>query len=115
MDKPTLCLDFDGVIHSYESGWQGVATIPDPPTPGARSFVERAMEHFRVVIFSTRCASSEGRAAIARWLYNNDFPQLTIAKTKPPALITIDDRALTFTGEWPELEDLLAFKPWNRA
>ena len=27
---------------------------------------------------------------------------------------TLDDRALTFTGEWPELADLLAFKPWYR-
>lgn len=31
MGKPILCLDFDGVIHSYASGWKGADVIPDPP------------------------------------------------------------------------------------
>jgi len=30
MSKPILCLDFDGVIHSYSSGWKGADVIPDP-------------------------------------------------------------------------------------
>jgi hypothetical protein len=34
MRKPILCLDFDGVLHSYTSGWKGAAVIPDPPVPG---------------------------------------------------------------------------------
>lgn len=34
---------------------------------------------------------------------------------KPPAKITIDDRALTFTGVWPEWSALESFKPWNKA
>lgn len=33
---------------------------------------------------------------------------------RPPATITIDDRAITFTGEWPDMETLINFKPWNK-
>ena len=37
MGKKTVVFDFDGVIHSYKSGWQGSATIiPDPPVPGIK-------------------------------------------------------------------------------
>ena len=39
MSKPILCLDFDGVIHSYSSGWKGAAVIPDPPVDGAMRFI----------------------------------------------------------------------------
>jgi hypothetical protein len=33
---------------------------------------------------------------------------------KPSAMVTIDDRALTFDGRWPAVQSLLAFRPWNK-
>lgn len=114
--KPTLCLDFDGVLHGYQSGWQGVETIPDPPVPGAIEFCRAAVERFTVVVHSSRCADVVGLQAVAEWLDDQGFPEeIQVAGVKPPAFITLDDRALTFTGTWPDLDDLAAFVPWTRA
>ncbi len=35
--KGTVVFDFDGVIHSYTSGWQGEGVANDPITPGIQS------------------------------------------------------------------------------
>ena len=38
--KKIVVMDFDGVIHSYKSGWKGVTEIPDPPVEGVKEFIE---------------------------------------------------------------------------
>lgn len=128
MNKPILCLDFDGVIHSYTSGWKGAEIIPDPPVPGALEFLQEAVKHFRVAIFSSRSHQPGGAVAMRTWLGAHIlkrqsitelgdppwFAQLEWPMEKPPALVTIDDRAITFDGTWPSIESLKAFKPWNK-
>lgn len=124
--KPILCLDFDGVVHSYTSGWQGHDVISDPPVRGAIAFMLQALNHFDVQIYSTRSTYQYGRTAMRQWLKKHadatwyltpDGPGLEDIKfphTKPPALVTIDDRTITFIGEWPAMETLLNFQPWNK-
>lgn len=126
MNKPILCLDFDGVIHSYSSGWKGADVVPDPPVEGAIAFMLGALNHFDVVIFSSRSNQSGGLDAMRAWLRDEsgaawhesvDGPgieNVRFVTEKPPALVTIDDRALTFDGTWPDIAGLLAFKPWNK-
>ena len=123
MKKPILCLDFDGVIHSYSSGWKGADQIPDPPVEGAMDFINRALDHFRVSIFSSRSGHPDGIYAMQKWLrrywldaglLGERAQEIEWAKEKPSAFITIDDRALTFDGTWPDFETLKAFKPWNK-
>lgn len=65
---PILCLDFDGVLHSYASGWKGAGTIPDLPVPGAITFLVNATLSFEVAIFSSRSKSLAGRWAMKRWV-----------------------------------------------
>lgn len=134
MTKPILCLDFDGVCHSYLSGWQGADVIPDPPVPGLFKFLERAAIHFDIQVFSSRSNQLGGIPAMTGWFakYWTEYvfhkaPELrekfseffcpdwiTFPTEKPAAFLTIDDRALTFTGEWPDMEMLREFKPWYR-
>ena len=125
MGKPILCLDFDGVIHSYESGWKGADKIPDPPVPGALAFIAEAVNHFDVYVFSSRSNQSGGRFAMQAWLrghmcaaYQGDghdiVDEIKWPDAKPPAMVTIDDRALTFDGTWPAIDTLKAFQPWNK-
>ncbi len=119
--KPILCLDFDGVLHSYTSGWKGVDIIPDPPVPGAMQFLVGATEAFQVSIFSSRSKDRAGVQAMRKWLrycleeegFSEEVElEIDFSAEKPPAMLTIDDRALTFTGRWPSIEELKAFKPW---
>jgi hypothetical protein len=117
--KPILCLDFDGVLHSYSSGWKGADVIPDPPVPGALAFLREAVKHFRVAIFSSRSNQPGGLLAMQQWLGDHTEDGITLAELewpleKPPAFVTLDDRVICFTGEWPSMEALLAFKPWNK-
>lgn len=124
--KPTLCLDFDGVIHSYQSGWQGADRVDDDPTPGALAFIERAQAHFRVAVFSSRSQQPGGLPAMQRWLdqqlrrYTDANRAAAIYRAiewptaKPAAFLTLDDRAMTFCGVWPTIETLRAFEPWYK-
>ena len=127
MAKPILCLDFDGVLHSYKRGWMGAHIIGDPPVEGAVEFLQAASEHFIIAIFSSRSNEEGGIEAMKRWLarafapHNQEMStrdhellrEIQWPSEKPPAMVTLDDRAITFTGEWPSVESLLAFKPWN--
>lgn len=127
-DKPILCLDFDGTLHAYSSGWRGHAIAADPPTPGAMGFLHEALNHFTVFIHSARSATSEGRRCMHAWLlrhYAEHF-DLTFDQaaqelrkvhwpiTKPHAWVSIDDRAIQFNGKWPSMSELREFRPWNR-
>ncbi len=127
--KPILCLDFDGVIHSYRSGWTGADNVADLPVAGSMDFICQALQKFDVQIYSSRSGQEGGIWAMQQWLTHhmqvfldcdeavaNEIACFKVKwpTEKPPAMVTIDDRAITFTGTWPAIRDLEAFKPWNK-
>jgi len=120
MSKPILCLDFDGVIHSYTSGWKGATNIPDPPVAEALYFLGEAANNFTVAIYSSRSHQEGGIRAMQGYLIEHglkwDFVvhDLIWPTYKPSAMVTIDDRAITFTGKFPTISELIIFKPWNK-
>jgi hypothetical protein len=130
-----LALDFDGVLHSYKSGWKGPRTIPDEPVEGAIEFVESfILTHctypesmcamaptgqWELCIYSSRSRYFGGRSAMRRWLVKHGMDPrfLEVIKFplfKPPATVQLDDRAIMFTGNWPEFHEITEFRPWNK-
>lgn len=121
MGKPILCLDFDGVLHSYTSGWKGADNIPDEPVPGGAEFIRAALNYFEVQVYSSRSGQAGGINAMQTWMIermglgsNLVLEGIGWPDEKPAAMVTIDDRALTFDGTWPSIASLKGFQPWNK-
>lgn len=130
--KPILCVDFDGVIHSYTSGWKGACEIPDPPVKGSLLWLYTASEFWQINIYSSRSKEPGAIEAMFRWFQKHaglEFGMmpdvidpvaflalLEFPTQKPAANMTIDDRALCFEGDWSAIDAkaLLDFKPWNK-
>ena len=129
--KPILCLDFDGVIHSYEHGWQQ-GTIYGTVTDGFFEWAIKAKELFTLVVYSSRSKDLNHQTEMVNWMrdkyvawytksiFNETIPAFAaifqFAHEKPPAFLTIDDRAITFNGDWNDAQfdpsALITFKPW---
>ena len=119
--KKTILVDFDGVLHSYTSGWKGIEAIPDPPVPGALEFLQVLIRdpELDVCIYSSRSENENGRSAMRSWLLQNgleirDLNKIRFPERKPGAFLTIDDRAFCFKGVFPSLEEIHSFQPWWR-
>lgn len=114
--KQTVVFDFDGVIHSYTSGWFGPSIIPDPPVPGIKEAIDSIRSAgYEVVVVSTRCAFIDGLHAIEDYLDKYNIAVDDIQKEKPPAIVYVDDRAICFSGH-PEtlLSQIQTFQPWYK-
>ena len=121
-----LCVDFDGVIHSYRSGWEGADVVADLPVPGAMKWLVDMALHpeYQICIYSSRSKSEDGIQAMTRWLYQHLTATGYNASTvmagiefpiqKPPAYLTIDDRAICFRGTFPSAQEMNHFKPWYK-
>ena len=113
-DKPTVAVDFDGVLHRYSRGWTGPGDVYDEPTAGALQAVEDLVQHFRVVVFTARARTPGGASAVHWWLRLHGFPGLEVTAEKPPAVVYLDDRAMRFDGRWDGIVDAVrAFRPWT--
>lgn len=98
--KP-ISFDFDGVIHSYTSGWKGYETIPDPPVKGIEAVLEKLYKKgFSIQVYSSRAGTPQGIRAIRNWLAKYHMLKYidVITCIKNPSIVTIDDRCICFDG-----------------
>lgn len=134
-----ICLDFDGVLHNYTSGWQGAGTIPDGIVEGAIPALYKYLDAGKsIAIYSARSSQPGGIDAMKAFiqyhdkeyreslLYNHDeedllanplIQHLEFPANKPAAKIYVDDRGVCFTG--PDMWDSILyladnFQPWYK-
>lgn len=114
--KQTVVFDFDGVINSYKSGWQGLTYITDEPVKGIKKAIDSIRaEGYEVIVVSTRCADYHGKCAVEEYLRKHGITVDNVMAEKPPAIVYIDDRAITFDGDASSLlEKIRSFVPWNK-
>lgn len=113
----TVAVDFDGVIHSYTTPWAGAHVCPDPPVPGAISWLNRMVTEFDLVILTTRGDQEGGNEAVLAYLREHGYtgPDLRVTSQKVPALVYVDDRAWRFTGDnFPTANEVHRAIPWNK-
>ena len=128
--KKLLCVDFDGVLHSYMTPWQGADVVSDPPVDGAMEWLidMELSEDYQVCIYSSRSRYRAGIRAMKEWVegwmghvdpqvYDQEqidatLKNLVFLSQKPPAYLTIDDRAICFRGVFPTIQDMDDFRLW---
>lgn len=103
--RRTVAIDFDGVIHKYSQGFQGLMNAYDDPMEGLETSLQALKDAGkRLVILSSRPA-----AVIESWLeergLKNYFDE--VSNFKIPANIYVDDRGYKFENWKKTITDLL--------
>lgn len=117
--KPkTICVDFDGVIHSYESGWRGEGVYNEPVPSAAVALQFLREREWYIIIYTCRDEPHQ----IAAYLNHHCIPFDSINENnhspgnnspKPHADVYLDDRAIQFNGDWVKaVQEIDSFKPW---
>lgn len=116
MGQKTVVFDFDGVIHSYTSGFTCIADNMDPPVPGIKEAIDDIRKNgYYVVVVSSRCADPLGKESIWKYLWKYNITVDDVRTEKPPAVAYIDDRAICFDGDPTTLlSKIQNLTPWNR-
>ncbi len=95
LDKQkTLAIDFDGVIHRYSKGFQGLDNIYDEPMDGVYDGLKKLKDDGYVL----KILSSRPKQYIYKWLENHNLDGFIseVSNHKFPAKLYIDDRGFHF-------------------
>jgi histidinol phosphatase-like enzyme len=102
----TIAIDFDGVIHNDNKGFND-GTIYGDPIPGSLEAIKSLALKFKIIIFTAKAKSDRplingktGTELVWDWLtkhgINNEI--LEVTSEKPRAFLYIDDRGYRFSN-----------------
>lgn len=110
MKKKTILIDLDGVLNEYTGNYD-VNNIPRIKF-GADEFLKILSKKFELKIFTTK-----DRLKTSEWLKTNNLDKYIsdVTNVKVPAWLIIDDRSITFNGNYENIiEQIQNFKPWYK-
>lgn len=109
--KKTIGVDFDGVIHKFDS--YGDGSIVGEPMEDCKETLRKLVDQgYKIVIFTVRLNPvwmdyDKQYKEIVDWLTRNGFEEgihyHEITNNKPEAMAYIDDRAIRFTN-WVDMK-----------
>lgn len=111
-NKPTVCIDLDGVLCSRK--YTGSMTEFGDPIDGALEFTREVKKNARVIVYSARFSGKNQEKseailyAMKQWLDKHElaYDEICSDKAKPIASAYVDDRAVSCQ---PELQGPAAF------
>lgn len=92
--RNTIAIDFDGVIHKYSKGFQGLENTYDPPMEGTEEAIKKLYEDG----YTLKILSSRPKEIIYPWLKKYGLSEYIteVSNHKFPATVYIDDRGMLF-------------------
>ena len=105
-----ILIDLDGVLNEYTGNY--IDNYIPPIKNGAVRFLEKLSEKYNIIIFTTR-----NTKLAKQWLKDNNCGSFVkkITNTKEPSYLIIDDRCLTFNGNYEDIIlQIEKFKPWYK-
>lgn len=110
LTKKTILIDLDGVLNTYDGNFN--KDYISPVKDGAKEFLEKLSKNYEIKIFTTR-----NKLLTSKWMIENNLDKyiLDITNIKDLAWIYIDDRCLTFKGNYESLTaEINNFRPWYK-
>lgn len=105
-----IFLDFDGVMNDYQ-GWQGEDVLFSP-REGLEEFLQQLSQKFKIYIFTAR-----NKDNVQNWVDKNNLSEYIqdVTDKKEPAYLYIDDRAISFDGDYDKtVAAIEKFEPYWR-